>query len=108
MEYCPYCGTKIMAEGYFCQNCGKKLKEIFPSGSVIQQIKIYLISFFIPPLGLFKGYPYLKQKGSRLRIIGIAAIVLTIISLIIVIWLVVQTVNSVNQGMKSLENLNFY
>jgi uncharacterized membrane protein YvbJ len=108
MEYCPYCGTKIVAEGYFCQNCGKKLKEISPSGSVTKQIKIYLISFFIPPLGLFKGYPYLKQKNPKLRIIGIVAVMLTIASIVIVIWLAVQTVNSVNQGMKSLENLNFY
>jgi len=98
---------KIIEGGYFCQNCGKKLQEISPSGSIAQQVKLYLISFFIPPLGLFKGYPYLRQKNQKLRIIGIVAMVLTIVSIAIVIQLTVNTINSANQEMRSLENFNF-
>ena len=102
MEYCPYCGTKTIADAYFCQNCGKKLQERSLSGSFGRQAAVYLVSFFIPPLGFTRGYPYLKQKDKKLRVIGIVAMLLTVISLAIGVWLAVQAVNSINQQINSL------
>ncbi|MBI4119327.1 MAG: hypothetical protein HY456_00585 [Parcubacteria group bacterium] len=105
MEYCPYCGTKTIPDAYFCQNCGKKLQERPLSGSFGKQAAIYLVSFFIPPLGFTRGYPYLKQKDKKLRIIGVVAMLLTVISLAVGIWLAVQIANSINQQINSLGNL---
>ncbi len=105
MDYCPYCGAKTVPEAYFCQACGKKLRDKLPPGSVLAQIKLYLVSFFVPPVGLWRGYPYLKQKDSKLKLIGIAAIALTVISLALLILFTIQTVNSVNQQINSLGNI---
>ncbi len=100
--YCPYCGVKTLPDAYFCQGCGKKLRNRSPQSSIFAQIKLYSISFFIPPVGLWRGYPYLKQSDPKLKTIGIVAIVLTILSLGLLVVFTIQIVNTVNQQLGSL------
>ncbi|MDO8515833.1 MAG: zinc ribbon domain-containing protein [bacterium] len=101
--YCPYCGVKTLPDAYFCQGCGKKLRERPPQSSILAQIKLYCISFFIPPLGLWRGYPYLKQPDPKLKAVGIVAVTLTLASLGLLIMFTIQTVNSVNEQLNSLD-----
>ena len=94
---CRYCGKSILASDYFCPNCGKKLKEKILSTTIGRQIFIYLLSFLLPPLGLWPAIKYLKQKDEKSRMIGFVAIGITIISLVITIWLSVNFMNTLNQ-----------
>lgn len=50
---------------------------------------IYSVSFFLPPFGLGWAFSYLKQENPKARLIGLIAIILTVLSVIITIWVAV-------------------
>lgn len=80
---CPTCHTKVASNFYFCPNCGYKLKGPPPSVSVMSQIGIYAMSFFLPPLGLLPGIRYALKSDVKVRTVGLIAIALTILSIAI-------------------------
>ena len=71
----------------FCPACGKKLKRSDLSTGIQKQIGVYLLSFFLPPFGLFPAIKYLRQADSKSKKIGVIALVLTVISILITISL---------------------
>ncbi|MDP3888534.1 MAG: hypothetical protein Q8Q24_00675, partial [bacterium] len=70
-----------------------------PSITLAKQIRIYLGSFFLPPLGLIWGIKYLKKDNQQIRKVGRIAIILTILSLALTIWTAVSFTNSFNQAL---------
>jgi len=98
---CPKCQTSNYNTDFFCRSCGVKLKEKPLSTSILKQFSVYLISFFLPPFGLVPGIKYLRQGDSKSKQIGIIAIVLTIVSLAVTIWLSLRIMGSVNQAVNS-------
>lgn len=98
---CPFCHFQIIdpEHSYFCPNCGKKLKE--PPLTLFKQIGIYLVSIFLPPLGLWPGIKYLLQSDEKKKMVGLIAIVLTLLSTVITIWLTIGFVNNLNQGVNT-------
>lgn len=78
-----------------------------PSMTVGRQIYIYLLSFLLPPLGLWPGIKYLKQRDEKSRMIGFIAIALTIISTIITIWFTFGFINTFNQQLNQQLNGSF-
>jgi hypothetical protein len=97
MEYqtvCPFCKTNLSSVDFFCPVCGKKLKEKPQSTSLTKQILIYLLSAFLPPLGIWPALKYLRQPDEKSKKIGMIAISLTIISIIFSIWLSVGFLKS--------------
>jgi hypothetical protein len=106
---CPNCKQPIMPQDYFCPNCGKKIKDKPQSTTVLRQIVVYLISFLLPPLGLWPAIKYLKQKDGKSRIIGFVAIILTVISSAISVWLYFGFIKTVNEQLnQQLNNINLY
>lgn len=103
---CPYCKKTISTSDYFCPACGKKLKDKPFSTSIAKQLLIYLISFFLPPLGLWPAISYLKQQDETAKKIGVVAIFLTIISIVITIWLFISVMNALSSGLNSQFDLN--
>ena len=93
---CPVCHLEVKSTDYFCFNCGKNLRPKPLSTSLTKQITIYLESFFLPPYGLIIGLRYLKQKDNASKIVGIAAIVLTVISILIFIKVTNDLIKTVN------------
>ncbi len=83
---CPNCQLQLTDAVYFCPNCGKKIKEPPPSTSLWKQLSIYSISIFLPPFGLVPGIKYFLQKDQKTAMIGLIAIILTVISTILTIW----------------------
>ncbi len=75
-----------------------------------RQMFIYLLSFLLPPLGLWPGIKYLKQDSEKSRMIGFIAILLTIISIVITVWLSFGFINVFNQQLSQQlnSNLNLY
>lgn len=94
---CPFCNANISLSSFFCQNCGKKLRERPLSTSILRQIFIYLVSMLLPPYGIWYGIKYLKQNNNNAKAIGIVAIVLTLISLMFMVVTTMSLVNTVNQ-----------
>src|SRR5438552_17873142 len=80
---CPSCKTLTYAVYFFCPTCGKQLRAKPLSTSIGKQIGIYLLSFFVPPFGLWPAFKYLTQKEMKAKIVGLVAIILTILSLVI-------------------------
>ena len=108
---CKFCSFPISENFYFCPNCGKKLKEPPLSTSIGKQIGVYALSIFLPPLGLWPGIKYLLQKERSAKAIGLVAIILTIISTILTIYLTIGFLsNPLGQdsaSFKELQNLGY-
>ncbi len=104
---CKHCGASVVAEDYFCPQCGKKLKNKPPSTSFLRQAIVYAICIFLPPLGLWPAVQYLRQKDETSKRIGIAAVILTVVSLAVTIWLTVDMLNSINATVNSLTNAGY-
>lgn len=101
---CNSCHYPISENFYFCPNCGKKIHEPPVSTSVGRQIWIYFLSTFLPPLGLWPGIKYLLQNDEKAKMIGIIAIVLTILSTIITIWISIGLLNQITQQFNTQMN----
>ena len=83
---CPKCNIPVLANFYFCPNCGKQLRPKAIDVSVIKQIGVYLLSFLLPPLGLYPAIRYIRQPKNSTKVIGWVAVVLTIISYVLTIY----------------------
>ena len=81
---CPSCHTEVTEAAFFCSNCGKPLKARPESTSIGRQIVVYLVSFFLAPLGLVFAWKYLKMPDKKSKYIGITIIVLTGLAIIAV------------------------
>ena len=84
---CPHCKNQVLPIDIFCPACGKKLKNGEFSTNIQKQLGVYLLSFFLPPFGLFPAIKYLRQADSKSKTIGAIALVLTVISILITIFL---------------------
>lgn len=82
------------------------LKDKSLSTTIVRQVFIYLLSFLLPPLGLWPGIKYLKQDSEKSRMIGFIAIALTIISIALTVWFTLGFINVFNRELNS--NLNLY
>lgn len=97
---CPSCHIQVQPSFYFCPNCGRKLKTKPIDVSILKQIWIYAVSFFLPPLGL-KWISYVGNPNLKTKIVGWIAIALTLISIIISIMLfqsIMQSIQTSLQG----------
>ena len=99
---CPVCRFKVQNDWFFCPNCAKVLKEKTLVVSIPKQILIYLVSFFLSPLGLAWGLNYVRSQDKKVKTVGIISIVLTILSIVLVI---IVSKNFIDQYAKLLDNL---
>ncbi len=106
-KFCPSCFTVLPPEANFCPKCGMALKNNPPSISILKQITVYGVSLLLPPLGLWYVWKYLRQPDKKSKEIGVAALVLTIISLAITIWTAKIMLDSVNESLGTLNQLSF-
>jgi uncharacterized membrane protein YqaE (UPF0057 family) len=81
------------------------LKNIPPSTTSSKKIIVYAISLFLPPFGLWYAWKYLKYNNYESKKIGVVAIILTIISTVITLWLATGFINSVFQSLNEINNL---
>lgn len=72
-----------------------------------KQISIYALSIFLPPLGLIPGIKYLLQKDQKTKTVGVIAIMLTIISIIVTIWISVGFISQVTTQLQRYQDLGY-
>lgn len=102
---CPVCHVSVRPADYFCYNCGKNLHPVPPSTTPGTILKIMLGSIFLAPMGIIWGFRYIPQKDVRSKIVGFAAMALSILTLVILVQYTVSTINTVqSQVNKQLEN----
>lgn len=94
---CPKCGNTIFPTDEFCAHCGLKLSFKKDSFSVWKIIWIIFVSLVLPPFGLIWTWKYFKSKDSAEKKIAIMALVLTVFSVILNIWLGFGIIRAVNQ-----------
>lgn len=94
---CPSCNAEVAENAFFCSNCGKPLKTRPESTSIGRQIVVYLISFFLAPLGLFFAWKYLKSPDKKSKYIGITIIILTAVA-VIAVFLTAKTFLAMTYG----------
>ena len=104
---CPYCKSTVSADAYFCPTCGKQLKDRPPDTSPLKQTIIYAVSLFLPPFGLWYVWKYLKYNSYESRRVGIIAIILTLISVILTLWIAAGFINSIFQSLTEINNLGY-
>lgn len=92
---CPFCRTLVEGTDFFCPICGKKIREKPLSSSSLTQIGTYLVSFFLPPLGLWPAWKYLRQSDPQRKQIGILAILLTLVGIGVSIVIAISLVNQI-------------
>jgi hypothetical protein len=105
--FCPSCNAQIAPPANFCSNCGKKLRTAPLATSVFRQILVYLISFFLAPIGLWYAWKYLRQPDRKSKIIGAVAIALTLVAVAIAIWTTAGIYNLLSQYLDSSYDFSF-
>jgi predicted amidophosphoribosyltransferase len=84
-KQCPKCKSEVSEMALFCSNCGYSLKSRLEDTSILKQILVYFVSFFLAPFGLGYAFKYLKQSDKKSKIIGIISLILTFFAIITVI-----------------------
>ena len=105
---CSVCHQPILAQYYFCPNCGVKVdgKELPLDTTAVAQVKIYLLSI-IQPMVLFifytkwHGIKYFKSNDPEAHKIGQVACMILTISTIFTIWFSVLSYNWMIQSIQS-------
>jgi uncharacterized membrane protein len=101
MTTCPVCHISVPASFFFCPNCGASLRPAPPVVTIKQQVSAYAVSLFLPPFGFWYVWKYIRSSEPKVKRVGIVALVLTIISIIVTVWMTTVTtgwINSINQA----------
>lgn len=96
MLVCPACHIAVRPTDYFCFNCGKNLHAAPLGTGPADQIKLYLGSVFLTPMGIIWGLQYLREKDEKAKIVGIVAMILSVVIIIVVAQYTVSLVNTIN------------
>ena len=106
ISLCPACHIAVRPTDYFCFNCGKNLHAAPPGTTTTDQIKLYLGSVFLAPIGIFWGLRYLRDGSQKSKMVGIIAMVLSVVTFIIAVRYTVNLVNTINsQVEKQLQGI---
>lgn len=104
---CPACGTLVYPTDNFCPTCGKKITKELEYISIGRQLYVYAVSLLAPPFGLVWTFKYLKQKSQQVNTVGIIALVLTVVSLAVTIWLTFGVISTAQSFMNTNYNSSF-
>lgn len=109
LHACSRCHTTVRPTDFYCYNCGLNLHTPPPSTSILRQMLLYIGSVLLPPIGLWWGFKYLKEKDSTSKTVGIICILLTIASLLLTLYLTTLFMNMItsqlNGQMESIQGL---
>lgn len=97
LSICKNCGKNLKASDLFCPNCGKSVNDQPPDLSLPKRLSVYLISLLFPPFGFIPGIKYFSSSDSEVKKVGLIAIILSVVSTIIAIYLSMQIITEFNK-----------
>ena len=103
-QTCVSCQFPVLSSFNFCPNCGKKFKEPPIKLTITKKIGIYALSLLLPPLGLWPAIRYLRQPDRNTKVVGIIAIILTIISIAASVWLSINLISTISKNLNTQLN----
>ncbi|MBI3385825.1 zinc ribbon domain-containing protein [Candidatus Gottesmanbacteria bacterium] len=103
---CPQCHAPVRPTDFYCYNCGKNLHPAPPSTRLESLAFLFLGSIFVPIVGIFWAWPYLKRPDLTSRIIGTIAILLNVLATFITFKIVADIYFATLNSARSLQNLN--
>jgi uncharacterized membrane protein YvbJ len=83
-EKCPHCNKEIDLTDKFCPNCGNKLPEKDLPFSTGQKLKIYMVSVFLAPFGLYWFFKFFKNENIEKRKVAYNALYISIVMIIVI------------------------
>ena len=101
---CPVCHIPVLPDYYFCYNCGKNLKPVPLSTTVIKQVGLYLGSIVLFPLGLIWGLRYIKETSLKAKLVGWVCILISIVTFAVVSMVLFTTIREVNEQVNNQLN----
>lgn len=101
LRTCPACHVEVRPTDFFCYNCGKELSEAATPVKVIDMVGVLLGSVLLPPLGILWGFKYLRKNDRTTKLVGVAAIVLTVMVLWLALSYTQKLITTVNQQFNS-------
>jgi len=99
---CSVCHREVLAEYYFCPNCGNSLREKPEEITAIKQIGWYAFAIFLPPLGFWPGIKYLTKKDPESKKFGGIIIALTLVSTVFTTWSIFKMIGSYLEMLNSV------
>lgn len=102
---CPYCKAVVEPVFRFCPYCGKPLEEMFLGIGVGKQIYVYFLSLLLPPYGIIWAMRYMKSPNPQVKTVAWVAIILTILSLGVSVWIILDVVKQVQNAMSKFNNI---
>jgi hypothetical protein len=81
---CAVCKKEVGAGDIFCPHCGAKLIQTNEPLSTGQKIKIYAVTIFLAPLGIYWFIKYFRNSDPQKRHIAYAVLWITLIMLVLV------------------------
>lgn len=96
LKVCPFCQKSVSPNDIFCPSCGQRLRIEPFALSTTQIVTTYLISFFLPPAGIYYGIKYGKQDNEKIRSVGKIAILLTAVSLVLTLIMIGLSIKIAN------------
>ena len=103
--HCSFCKQVIPENSYFCPQCGKELKINPANTTIAKQIIIYFVSFFLPPFGLGYAWKYIRYEDRKSKIIGSVAIILTLFSILLSLWMMDALLSPLRDQLNQLNDL---
>ncbi|HLD51120.1 hypothetical protein A3K34_01640 [candidate division WWE3 bacterium RIFOXYC1_FULL_40_10] len=81
MLTCPVCLKEIHEGNVFCPHCGIKIPTTNPPLSTWSKMKIYLVTVFLAPFGLYWFFKYFRESDSEKRKVAYIVLVITLVTL---------------------------
>ena len=92
-KFCPNCGEKIDAKAEICPKCGVRvaplLKDLKESPQGGARILLYIISLFIPIIGIIVGVIYLMKPSQDAHNFGVGCLIISILPIVLIILVLV-------------------
>ena len=85
-KFCSNCGEKIDVKAEICPTCGVRvapLVEKSPQGGA--RILLYIISFFVPIIGIVVGAIYLAKPSQDAHEFGVKCLIISILPIVVLI-----------------------
>jgi hypothetical protein len=86
---CPVCRKELGSTDIFCPQCGTKLPEKDLPFTLWQQVKIYAVTVFLAPLGLFWFFKHFKSQNSQKKKVAYNVLWITIV---VTVAMVISTI----------------
>ncbi len=105
---CPQCHVPVRPIDYFCYNCGATLHPKPLPVSIEKQLMLYTGSVILLPMGIVWGFRYLRQPGTKSKIVGTVCIIISIITMTYVTLFAINFINTVQDELhRQLQNVGY-